>query len=38
VDVTDSELAYSQAQNAYIQALFDYQSARAALEKAMGVL
>ncbi|HAK88542.1 MAG TPA: TolC family protein [Nitrospiraceae bacterium] len=37
IEVTDAQVAYSNAKTAYIQALSDYKVAQAALEKAMGV-
>lgn len=36
IEVTDAQVAYSNAKTAYIQALYDYKVARASLEKAMG--
>ena len=36
IEVTDSQVAYSQAQYTYIQALYQYQTAQANLDKAMG--
>lgn len=36
IEVTDAEVAYASAQTDYIQALFDYKSAQASIEKAMG--
>ena len=37
VEVTDSQIAYSNAKTSHIQALSDYNIATASLEKAMGV-
>lgn len=37
IEVTDAEVALSNAKTAYIQALYDYRIAQASLEKAMGV-
>jgi outer membrane protein TolC len=37
IEVTDSELAYNNAQTNYTQALYNYKVAQASLEKAMGV-
>lgn len=37
IEVTDAEVALSNAKTAYIQALYDYKIAQASLEKAMGV-
>ena len=37
VEVTDAQVACSNAKTAYIQALSDYKVAQASLEKAMGV-
>jgi TolC family type I secretion outer membrane protein len=37
IEVTDAQVAYSNAKTAYIQALYDYKVAQASLEKAMGV-
>jgi len=37
VEVTDSQIAYSNAKTSHIQALSDYNVATASLEKAMGV-
>jgi outer membrane protein len=37
VEVTDAQVAYTNAQVTYITALGDYRTARAALEKAMGL-
>jgi len=37
IEVTDADVALSNAKTAHIQALYDYKVARAALEKAMGV-
>jgi outer membrane protein len=37
IEVTDSQASYSQAQYTYIQALYQYQTAQANLDKAMGV-
>ncbi len=36
IEVTDAEVALSNAKTAYIQALYDYKVAKATLEKAMG--
>jgi outer membrane protein TolC len=36
IEVTDAQVAYTNAETTYIQALSDYKVARAALEKAMG--
>ncbi|MGC9022942.1 MAG: TolC family protein, partial [Dissulfurimicrobium sp.] len=36
IEVTDSEIALENAKLAYIQALYDYRVAFAALQKAMG--
>jgi outer membrane protein len=36
IEVTDAEATYANAELAYIQALYDYNTAIAALEKAMG--
>ncbi|MBF0591409.1 MAG: TolC family protein, partial [Nitrospirae bacterium] len=36
IDVTDANITYSNAKTAYIQALTDYKTAQASLEKAMG--
>lgn len=36
IEVTDAQVAYTNAKTAHIQALYDYKTARAALEKAMG--
>ena len=37
LDVLDAELALAQAKTNYSQGLFDYNTDRAKLEKAMGV-
>jgi outer membrane protein TolC len=37
LDVVDAELALTQAKTNYIQALYDYNTSRAQLDKAMGV-
>jgi len=37
IEVTDADVALSNAKTAYTQALYDYKVARASLEKAMGV-
>ncbi|MFH2068861.1 MAG: TolC family protein [Candidatus Omnitrophota bacterium] len=37
IETTDSQVSYSQARYAYIQALYQYQTARANLDNAMGV-
>jgi outer membrane protein len=37
IEVTDSQLAYSNAETNHIQALYNYKVAQASLEKAMGV-
>jgi outer membrane protein TolC len=37
IEVTDAQIAYSNAKTSYIQALSDYNVAMASLEKAMGV-
>lgn len=37
IEVTDAQVAYTNAKTAYIQALSDYKVAQASLEKAMGV-
>lgn len=37
IEVTDAQVAYTNAQVTYISALGDYRTARAALEKAMGL-
>lgn len=37
IEVTDADVALSNAKTAYNQALYDYKVARASLEKAMGV-
>lgn len=37
IEVTDAQVAYSNAKTAYIQALYDYKLAQASLEKAMGI-
>ncbi|MBA3070919.1 MAG: TolC family protein, partial [Nitrospirae bacterium] len=37
LEVTDAQIAYSNAKTSYIQALSDYNVAMAGLEKAMGV-
>lgn len=37
IEVTDAEVALSNAKTAHIQALYDYKVGRASLEKAMGI-
>lgn len=37
LDVIDAQVALSQAKNNYVQALYDYNTSKAKLEKAMGV-
>ena len=37
VEVTDAQVAYTNAKTTYIQALSDYKVAQASLEKAMGI-
>lgn len=37
IEVTDAEVSLTNAKTAHIQALYDYKSAQASLEKAMGV-
>ncbi len=37
VELTDAEVASANAKTAYIQALYDYKTAQASLEKAMGI-
>ncbi len=37
VELTDAEVALSNAKTSYVQALYDYRIAQASLEKAMGV-
>ncbi len=37
IEVTDAQVAYTNARGTYIKALGDYRTARAALEKAMGL-
>jgi TolC family type I secretion outer membrane protein len=37
IEVTDAQVAYSNAKTAYIHALYDHKVAQASLEKAMGV-
>lgn len=37
IDVMDAQVALTQAQNNYVQALYDYNTSSAALAKAMGV-
>ena len=37
IDVMDSQVALTQAQNNYVQALYDYNTSSASLAKAMGV-
>ncbi|HMK57349.1 MAG TPA: TolC family protein [Dissulfurispiraceae bacterium] len=37
VEVTDAQVAYTNAKTAYIQALYDYNVASAALDKAIGI-
>lgn len=37
LEVTDGRLAYSQAQNGYIQAVYEYHNGKAVLDKSMGV-
>lgn len=37
IEVTDAQVAYTNAKTAYIQALYDYRVAQAGLEKAMGI-
>lgn len=37
IEVTDAEVSLSNAKTAHVQALYDYKTARASLEKAMGV-
>jgi outer membrane protein TolC len=37
IEVTDAQVAYTNAKTSYIQALYDYKVAQASLEKAMGV-
>ncbi len=36
IEVTDAQVAYSNAKTAYIQALYDFKVSQASLEKAMG--
>jgi len=36
VEITDAQIAYINAENSYIQALYNYKIAQASLEKAMG--
>ena len=37
LDVMDSQVALTQAKTNYIQALYDYNTSKAKLEKAMGI-
>ena len=37
LDVIDSQLALTQAKTNYIQAMYDYNTSRAKLDKAMGI-
>lgn len=38
MDVIDDELALIQAKTNYVQALYDYHTAKAQLDKAMGII